>query len=156
MAGTSAFGTLLYSGSFAGLTAGSNNLLYAQVTNIERSGAKVDMVDTTAHDSSGGYKEMAPTFINPGEVKLDLNWNPNLSGHASGSISGSAGTLGLEYLMVNKTKQLFTIYVPAATTAYKQSFSAYVSDFSWKAPYDGVLTASATLTISGAVTSGSA
>jgi predicted secreted protein len=50
-----------------------NGVAIAEVINIDLSGAKLDMVDVTNMQSTGGYKEWLPTLREGGEISCTGN-----------------------------------------------------------------------------------
>jgi predicted secreted protein len=116
----------------------------ANVTNISGPGLSLDTADVTSHDSTGGWEEVVGTVLRSGEITLDLVYDPNAATHkyASG---------GLLYDLVSRTAQTFSLVFPS-TAAVTWSFSALVTAFEPSAPFDGALTASVTLKLTGAPT----
>jgi hypothetical protein len=57
-------------GTTFGVTGGT---VIAQVKSVSGPGIKLDTVDVTTHDSTGGWEEVVGTILRSGEVKL--NWN---------------------------------------------------------------------------------
>ena len=135
MAGVSAFGTTLKMGGTAGTAV-------ANVTNIEGPGWSTEFLDTTAHDSSGAYREIVPSFIDAGEVTVTINYDPNSATHKN--VVGG-------YQQTQRTKITYAIGWPT-TPASGFTFAAYVTGFQPSSPHDGKLEASVTLKIDGAVT----
>ena len=134
MAGEAAFGTLL--------KMGATPTTIARVTKITGPQFSTEILDMTAHDSSGGYREIAPSFKSAGQVNFDLNFGPNQATHKD-------ATGGLLDAFDNRALTAFVIVFPDTTEA---AFSAYVTGFTPDAPFDDKLTAQCTLTISGGVT----
>ena len=137
MSGNVAFGTLLKIGGTAGTAV-------ANVTSIEGPGLSAEIIDITAHDSAGSYREKVPSFLDAGEVTLRINYNPNNATHKN-----AVG--GLLKLFNDKTSSSFALMFPV-TPAVNWVFAAYVSAFSPSMPFDGKIEASVTLTVDGAPT----
>jgi hypothetical protein len=137
MAGQAAFGATLKIGGTAGTAV-------AGVTSIEGPGWSTDTLDMTAHDSASAYREIAPSFIDAGEVTLRLNYDPNQVTHKN-----SAG--GLLYLLTTRALTSFALSFPTTPIAWL-TFQGYVTEFSPEAPVDGKLEAGAKIKITGAVT----
>jgi predicted secreted protein len=135
MAGNAAFGTVLKIGGTAGTA-------IVNVTSVEGPGLSTEMIDLTAHDSSGGYREKAPLFLDGGEVTLRLNWDPNAVTHKN-------ATGGLLYAWAHKESTAFALTFPTSPVV-TWTFNAYVTAFAPAAPFDGKLEASVTLNINGA------
>ncbi len=111
----------------------------AEVLDISGPGLSVSVEETTNHDS-GGWRERTPTLKDGGEVTFDINYY-------------SAATQDqLETDMGNLTKRLFQVVFPLpASGTDTRGFSAYITGFEPSAPVEGVLKASVTLSITGAV-----
>lgn len=137
MAKYAAFGTTLKIGGTAG-TAVIN------IETIEGPDNDTEMLDMTAHDSGSAYREKVPSFIDAGEVKLTVQWDPNHATHKN-----AAG--GLRYLHAQRTSSTFAITYPSSPPA-SDVFTAYVKQFTVNAPFDDKLTADVTLAITGAPT----
>lgn len=137
MSGKSAFGTVL--------KMGATPAAIANVTRIGGPTFSAETIDVTAHDSGGAYRELIPSFLSAGEVALELNFDPTIASHKD------AAATGLLHAFKNRTKEDFVIEFPVTPTA-TASFDAYVTSFEIDAPFEDKLSASVTLTISGAVT----
>jgi hypothetical protein len=135
--GIAAFGTLLKIGDGQ---ASESFATIAEVTNIDWSGLKAGNVDITNHSSTGRFKEIAPTTIDPGTVKFTVNFLPNAITQGY--------TTGLVRDMVAQTLRHFQLVFPnVAPTTW--AFSAYVSGPDIKMPVDGKFEGSFTLEITG-------
>lgn len=137
MAKYAAFGTVLKIGGTAG-TAVIN------IENIEGPEQSVEILDMTAHDSGSAYREKAASFIDAGEISLDIQWDPNHATHKN-----AAG--GLRYLLAQRATSSFALTYPT-TPAASDVFTALVTKFAISAKFDDKLMASVTLTITGAPT----
>jgi predicted secreted protein len=120
---------------------GAGGSAIANITSISGPGLALDTEDVTAHDSTGGWEEVVPTILRSGEVSLDINYDPAAATHKNTA-------LGLLHMLINRTLTAWTIAGPMGAW----TFSAYVTKFEPSAPYDGKLTASVTLKVTGAVT----
>ena len=99
-------------------------------------------VDSTTHDSTGGWQEWVLGKLTAGKVTFKINWIPTDATHSYAA--------GLLHDIVNGTLQTFDI-VYTDTTTTTASFSAYVTGFKINAPVEGMLTADIELTVTGAV-----
>jgi predicted secreted protein len=136
-----AYGTLIKRGSSP---SGSSPNAYAtigEVKSIKGPSTKVSVIDVTTHSSaaSGNYREKIPSLIDPGEITFDLNYVPT-----------DATLVLLRADLTNRTKRDFQV-LPAGT-AQIISFSGYVTDFPLEFPTDDVMSASITITVTGAIT----
>jgi predicted secreted protein len=125
-----AFGTQLKKGTTA----------IAELTSIGAVGVTREMIDATSHDSDDGYKEYIPGLIDTSELPIEGILNKGDAGQTALLTDLEAGTLGT-----------YTIEGPTGN-AFKYDFSAYVTAYN-AGPfnYDGKITFSATLKISGKV-----
>lgn len=137
MAKYAAFGTTLKTGGTAGTA-------IINVQSIEGPEISVEMLDMTAHDSGSAYRETRPSFIDAGEITLQILYDPNDATHKN-----AVG--GLLYLLANRTSSSFALGFPS-TPAANWVFTAYVTGFTPNAPFDDKLTAEVTMQISGAPT----
>jgi predicted secreted protein len=145
MSSYAAFGaTLVYDPASTDLTVG-------QITNISGPGISTDAIDVTTHQSTSATREFLAGLVDGGEVTFEMVYDAE-AGAAGGAASG---------LNIVETKaqdrSLNTWEVVANTsTDYYRRFSAIVTAFSMDNPVDGAITASATLKISGPITTGTA
>ena len=138
MSGISAFGTLLQ------LSDGASPPAYttvAQLTNITGPTMESEQLDVSSHDSTGGYREFVPGISNPGTVSIEGNFDPAGATHMNASG-------GLLYIFEQKTVNDWKIVWPD-TGSTEWTFSASIVSFETQAPFDGALTFSAELLISG-------
>lgn len=123
----------------ADTTAGETLTAIAQVSKISGPGLALDTADVTTHDSTGAFEEVVATIIRTGEVSLDLVYDPNGATHNA--------TTGLAAALKNKTLTGFRITWPGSVS---WDFGAFVTGFEPSAPFDGALTATAKLKLTGA------
>jgi predicted secreted protein len=142
----SAFNTLLKADALAGDIAGTYRDV-AYIRSIKGPGLALDVVDVTSHDSTGAWEELVATILRTGEVTLDIIYDP-----AAVTIKYVNGLLGK---MAAKTLEGFKIYFNTDTVEASRAiwvFNAYITGFEPDMPFDGALTASMKLKISGAPT----
>lgn len=111
----------------------------AYVQNVSGPGLQADTEDVTTHDSTGAWEEHVATILRSGEVSLDLEYDPAAATHKN-----AAG--GLIADLVSRTAVAYSLVFPDATT---WSFNAFVTGFEPSAPFDGALTASVKLKLTG-------
>ena len=144
MSSYAAFGaSLVYDPAGSPLTVG-------QITNISGPGVSTDAIDVTTHASASGHREFLAGLVDGGEVTVEMVYDPQTS--ASGGASDALGVIEAKA----QDRSLNTWQVQSDTTTdYYRRFSAIVTSFSGaQQPVDGALTATATLKISGAITTG--
>jgi predicted secreted protein len=135
MAGKRAFGTL-----FAYESATDVYTTIANATNIKPYAEKADVIDVTAHDSPNDYREKLLGALDAGQCVVELNYDPAAVTHQ-----------WLQTEFASRTSQKYQITWPGSPVK-KVQFSAFIVGLSPESPYDGKLTASVTLEITGAIT----
>jgi len=133
MSGAAAFGTTLYIGGTAGTA-------LANVTRVQWSGLQSDQIDVSAMDGASAFREYVAGMIEPGEVTLDLNFDPGATSHAAMKTA----------LEGRGTAQYAIKWSDAANTVY--NFTAFVRSMSGGGQYDDKLEGSVTLKITGPIT----
>lgn len=137
MSGMSAFGTLLKRGD--GATAEAFTTI-ANVTNIGGPNLEVDTIETTSHDSTGGWEEFIAGIKRGGEVELEINYDPSNATHEQ-----------LLDDLDGRALHNFQLIWPT-TPSITWTFAALVQAVGPEAQFDDKLNCTATLKISGAVT----
>lgn len=132
MAGIDAFGVQLKRGD------GAEPEVFtaiANLTNLEDGGRTRNTIDVTAHDSPNKYMEFVGGLIDPGEVTIDINYDPAVHDV-------------LENDLEDEDPRNYQVVFPdvGATTF---SFAAVMTGFSKSAPTDDKLSASLTFKVSG-------
>lgn len=123
------------------LTRGAAETPIAELTKIGSPVLKVDTIDTTNHQSEGGFKEFIGGLIEAGSVPIEGNF-----------ISDDVGQMGLLDDLLGKTIQDFSIKFPNGAA---WTFKALVEEFSTgEADVNGALTFKASLKVSGKPTLG--
>lgn len=107
----------------------------ANCTSIEGPGLEREEIDVTAHDTTGNYMEFVPGLVDPGEVEIEVNYDPAVH-----------DVLVADFDDTEPRNWQLVFPDPAATT---WSFSAFLSAFSPEAPVDDKLAASMTFKVTG-------
>ena len=137
--GTSGFGTLLQRGDGATPTEAFTTV--AEVTNLSGPSEGLEVIDATHMESPSSYREYLPSLLDSGEITFDLNFLPAV-----------AAQTGVRTDMLNRTKRNWQIvFTDSGTTTY--SFAGFVTAFEPSAQIDDKLSASATIKVTGPVTS---
>ncbi len=110
----------------------------AEVKDISGPSMSLNMEDATSHDS-GGWREEIPTLLEAGDISFDINYT-----------GGTSQTILAEAQMTRERLN-FQMVLPLATPVTK-AFSGYVTSHEYSAPVEGILTASVTIRVSGAIT----
>jgi len=134
MAGVAAFGTTL--------KMGATPVAIANVTGISGPSYSAETIDVTAHDSASNYREYVPSFLELGEISVDINFDPTETTHKN-------TTGGLLEAFENRTNETWAIEFPDGSSV---GFSGYVTGFELDAPFDDKLSASLTIRTTGAAT----
>lgn len=109
----------------------------AGITNISGPGVSREVLDTTAHDSPDGYREFKGGVKDPGEVSLDVNYDPKVH------------DVWLDDLDDDEPRDYMITYPDGSTNEFK----ALLTAFEPSAPFDDKLSASATFKVTGKPTS---
>ena len=136
MAGRAAFGTTI--------AFGQSPTNVANVTEISGLDGDVEMIDVTSHDSGGAYREKIASFIDAGQVSLEINFDPN-------NVTHRATTGGIIYLRDQRITETWRITFPGTPTHYV-TFQAFVKNAGFSAPFDDKLGMSVTLEVTGPAT----
>ena len=135
--GKAALGTLIKSGNGASPEVFTT---IAEVNNIDGPEELLEFVEATHHQST--YREFIPTLPGVSDLPLTLNF-------LGDETTQGFTTAGLRKDLRDKALRHFEIVFTNGDTA---SFSAYVMRFKSGAPVNGLLTANATLKVSGLLT----
>ena len=135
--GSTGFGTLLSAGDGTSSETFTN---IAEVRTINGPGLNLEIVEATHMESPGNSREYLPTFIEGGEVTFDVSFLPNTS----------AQTVITTDLQA-RTKRNFRLTFPNSA-ANRWSFAGFYTGFTPSAEIDGMLSASVTIKVTGAVT----
>lgn len=138
----SSFGTLLQIGDGATPTEGWTTV--AEVRDITGPSLELGTEDVTSHSSSSGWREFVTTLLGGGEVTFEINFTPTGATHRN-----QAG--GLLYQFEQKIRRNWRIQFPDGSST-RWVFTGYVTSFEVNAPTEGALTASVTITLTGAPT----
>jgi len=141
MGGVAAFGIVVQYGTTTG-TATSQTL--ANVTNVSGLDSDVEEIDVTSHDSAGAYREKVASFIDAGEVQVDLNFDPNNTTHR-------ATSPGILWLRDQRLTVPWVIKF-AGTPTHQVRFNAFVRSAPFDGSFDDKLSMTATLSVSGSAT----
>jgi predicted secreted protein len=126
-------------GTTFGVTGGT---VIANVKSLTGPSLKLDTVDVTTHDSTGGWEESVGTILRTGDVKLELVYDPSTATHKNAAD-------GLIAILIGKAAHSFTLTFPDAVAWV---FSAFVTGFEPAAPHDKDLSATVTLKVTGSPT----
>lgn len=107
----------------------------ANITSIEGPGIEREEIDVTAHDSDGNYMEFVPGLVDPGEVEIEVNYDPSVHDALVADFDE------------NEPRNWQLVFPDAAATTW--SISAFLSAFSPEAPVDDKLAASMTFKVTG-------
>ena len=121
-----------------GTTLKKATVAIAELTSIGAVGVTREMIDATSHDSADGYKEYIPGLIDTAELPIEGILDKGDAGQTALLTDLEAGTLG-SYTITGPTGNAFSYAFDAYVTAYN------AGPFN----YDGKITFSATLKISG-------
>ena len=109
----------------------------AQVFSLAGPSFSADVVEVSAHDSAGFYREFVNSFRDGGEVVIGLRWDPALATHSE------LGD-GLLNIFERDVENSYEITWPNAAADVWQ-FSAWVTGYEPSADFDAALEATVTL-----------
>ena len=107
-----------------------------QIQDISGPSESAESVDITNHDSPSAYREKVAVILDGGELSFDMVW------------TSETGQDTLRTAFAARTTGAVVVTVPGGTTF---GFDGFVSGWDWSAPTAGVLIASITITVAGAV-----
>jgi len=117
----------------------------AEVQSINGLSLSMDTVDVTNMDSTNQWREYIAGLRDAGEVTFDVNWNMTAATH------GISTGLLRDFNASSTTTRNWQIIWPD-TGATTWSFSGITTGFSISDPFDGTVTASITIKLTGAPT----
>jgi predicted secreted protein len=141
MPGKAGFGSVVNFGTTTGTTTSAT---LANVTNIAGLDGETEIIDVTSHDSSSAYREKVASFIDAGQLTLDVNFDPNSATHRA--TSG-----GVMWLRDQRIVAPWKVTFPG-TPVHSVSFMAIVKNAGFEDPFDDKMTMSVTLEVSGSAT----
>jgi predicted secreted protein len=117
----------------------------AELTKVQGSGSKADVIDVSNMDSPNAYREKIITLLDAGEITLDGNL-----------VAGDATQAAVQADFDGRVLSAWTIILPVdpntTVTRGHWAFNAYVTSIDFDLQHDKQGTISAKLTISGART----
>ncbi len=141
MPGKAGFGAVL---SFGTTTGTATTATLANVTNISGFDGETETIDVTSHDSSGAYREKVASFLDLGQVTVDVNFDPNATTHRA--TSG-----GVMWLKDQRIIAPWVLTFPGSPV-HKVAFMGFVKSAGFEAPFDDKLGLSITIETSGSAT----
>ena len=136
MPGRAAFGCVVSFGTATGTT---TTTTLTNVTNISGLDGETESIDVTSHDSSGPIVRWWPASSAPGEVTLDVNFDPTSATHKA----ASGGVMWLRDQRLIVPWQVTFPQIGGNIT--KVAFQAFVKNTTVDAPYDDKLGMSVSL-----------
>lgn len=119
------------------IAGGSTFVVIASVININGPGASADDIDTTTLDVADRFKTFKGSYVDPGELSIDIAYDPQTATHNS-----------LATLLGNGNVAAWEITHSDATDT-AETFDGYVKGFERTIERDGLVQASLTVKISG-------
>ena len=141
MPGKAAFGATV---SFGTTTGTATTATLANVTNISGLDGETEVIDVTSHDSGGAYREKVASFLDAGQVKLDVNLDPTNSTHRA-----AAG--GVLWLRDQRIIAPWVIAFPG-TPVHKVAFQGFVKSAPIELPFDDKQSMSVNIEVTGSAT----
>lgn len=141
MPGKAGFGMVV---SFGTATGTATTATLTNVTNISGLDGETEVIDVTSHDSASAYREKVASFLDAGQVKLSVNFDPNSATHRA-----TAG--GILYLRDQRTIVPWMVTFPG-TPVHKVGFTGFVVSAPIDAPFDDKLNMEVTIEVTGSAT----
>lgn len=129
------FGTTLEMSDMADAEPTFNKI--AGVLNIPGPNFTRDTEDVTDNDSEDQWEEVLPTIKRSGEVPLDVHFNPSNQSHTDAMTAFDDGDI----------RDFKLVFPDDATTTWE--FSGFVTGVETEEPFDGKITGTITIKISG-------
>ncbi len=141
MPGKAAFGMVVSFGTATGTTTSAT---LDNVTNISGLDGETEVLDVTSHDSAGAYREKVASFLDAGQMQLDVNFDPAETTHRA----TSGGILWLrDQRLIVPWKMTFP-----GTPVHSVAFQGFVKAAPIEAPYDDILKMSPVIEVTGSAT----
>ena len=118
----------------------------AQVLSISGPSISRETIDTTDADATNDWRTFIASYIDGGEITLEINYDPDTATHET-----TAGILEDFGDAIATDPTNYELEFPTSPVT-KFQFAASVTGFETSAPHDGVLTASVTYKVMAAVT----
>jgi predicted secreted protein len=133
MTGMDGFGTILARGN-GDIDPGPETFTaLAGISSITGPGISREVLDVTAHDSPDGYREKLGGIKDPGEVSVEVNYDPSVHDVWVDDLDDVA-------------PRNYTLTFPDGT---EWAFAAILTSFEPSAPFDDKATASASFAVTG-------
>lgn len=116
----------------------------AQVLSISGPSISRETIDTTDADATNDWRTFIASYIDGGEVTIEINYDPDNATH-------EYAAAGILYDFYAATAHGWTLTFSDATPT-TWTFSGLVTGFEPSMSHDGVLTASVTIKVMGEVT----
>jgi hypothetical protein len=134
-------------GTSISYTTGGDYHPIGYVRSIDGPSVAGDEVEATTLDTTGNYREYIPTLIDPGELSLELVWDPSFE---TTGVTAENTQIRLTDMMSSRETVDWKMVFP--TTTMTVSFSGWVKAFSPSTPVDDLVTANVTIRATSAVT----
>lgn len=115
----------------------------AGISSINGPSFNVEVQDVTTHSNALPWRSKIPTLLDAGELSFDLFFDPSESSHSENSN-------GIVALFLNRVKTRWRLKFPPPNNTSYFICEGFCSRFEMQEPVDGVLTASCTITWTGA------
>lgn len=110
----------------------------AEITRISGPSESMDPIDVTSHDSVKAFREFLAGIHDGGEITIEGNF-----------LSGDADQILMHTDFQASTIQAWEIRFPGHGSGPEITGNGFITAFSWDFPYDGPVTFSVTIKVSG-------
>lgn len=116
----------------------------AGLTSMDGPGGDTEELDSSSHDSAGGFRENLASFRDPGELDIAGYFDPNEATHDA--------TDGIASFWIDAQTRLWKMRTPTGAALALEDFmsaNAWVRSFRLSTPFDGMFGFTNTLRFSG-------
>lgn len=111
----------------------------AELTSISGPSETMDPIDLTSHDSADAFREFVAGLHDGGEISIEGNF-----------IKGdSTGQIAMHTDFQATTVKAWIIKMPGWASAPQIAGNGFITAFSWDFPFDGKISFSATIKVTG-------
>jgi len=116
-----------------------DNAAVLEVTNISGPSESMDPIDVTSHDSDDGFREFVAGLHDGGEITVE----------GMCIVGDSTGQVAMHTDFQATTVKAWEIRFPSYASAPVITGNGYITAWSWDFPFDGPITFSATIKVTG-------
>ena len=119
-----------------------DNASPVEVTNISGPSESMSPIDVTSHDSDSGFREFVAGIHDGGEITFEANC----------IVGDAAGQVAMHTDFQTTIVKAWEIRFPTYASAPVITGNGFITAFTWNFPFDGPITISGTIKVTGAPT----